>query len=239
MASSEKVASGKLPGGRSNFSQTCSLLSQYLKEKGSFGDLSLGLTPNLSEPKGTLNLLPMIEKSGQTMAAGNFNINTLPQLIAGGEETLNKSDGETGQMTIFYAGQVMIFDDLPADKAKEIMMVAGKYGAAQNHHSAAFSPPVTAQSPAESATSTPNMAPTFATPERARQRPQPALGSDLPIARKNSLARFLEKRKDRITANAPYQTSKPAPQSPPPPKPAKTEEWLGLAPQSPLQVHRH
>lgn len=51
MGSSEIVDSGRFSGGRSNFSQTCSLLSQYLKEKGSFGDLSLGLTHN-SEPKG-------------------------------------------------------------------------------------------------------------------------------------------------------------------------------------------
>lgn len=37
---------------KSNFSQTCSLLSQYLKENGSFGDLSLGLNRNF-EPNGT------------------------------------------------------------------------------------------------------------------------------------------------------------------------------------------
>lgn len=49
MDSSENV----FAGGRSNFSQTCNLLSQYLKVKGSFGELSLGLTPNLAaEPKG-------------------------------------------------------------------------------------------------------------------------------------------------------------------------------------------
>ncbi|KAI3447235.1 hypothetical protein Pfo_003900 [Paulownia fortunei] len=244
MGSSEKVDSGRFSGGRSNFSQTCSLLSQYLKEKGSFGDLSLGLTPKLAEPKGTMNLLPMIEKSGQNSGSGNFNMqmNMLPQLAAGGEETLSKFESgtksatETAQMTIFYAGQVIVFNDFPADKAKEIMMLASKSSAAQNPHPAAFAPPYAAQKLAESATSTPNIVPTFGMQERARHPPQPALGSDLPIARKNSLARFLEKRKDRITANAPYQASKPAP---PPPKAAKTEAWLGLASQPPLQIQRH
>ncbi|QCE13591.1 hypothetical protein DEO72_LG11g585 [Vigna unguiculata] len=37
---------------KSSFSQTCSLLSQYIKEKGSFGDLTLGMTCN-AEPCGT------------------------------------------------------------------------------------------------------------------------------------------------------------------------------------------
>lgn len=45
---------------------------------------------------------------------------------------------------------------------------------------------------------------------------------DLPIARKASLTRFLEKRKDRITARAPYG-------SPAVTKPAETKSWLGLA----------
>ncbi|XP_042031805.1 protein TIFY 10A-like isoform X2 [Salvia splendens] len=92
-------------------------------------------------------------------------------------------------MTIFYAGQVIVLNDIPAVKAKEIINLA------------------TAVSPI--------------------QKPQlPALGSDLPIARKNSLARFLEKRKDRITAAAPHQASKPA---------VKEEPWLEVGSQIPRQ----
>ncbi|KAL7133290.1 hypothetical protein ABFS83_12G130700 [Erythranthe nasuta] len=233
MSSSEILNSGKFAGGRSNFSQTCNLLSQYLKENGSFGDLRLGLTPESAEPKGTMNLLPMIEKSDQNSGAGNF-MNMLPQLVAGGVETLDKSDSgtrsenETGQMTIFYAGQVIVFNNFPAEKAKEIMSLATKSSAAvaQIPHSAAFPPAI--QKPTESATSTPNLSPTFGIQDLTRRPTQPAVGSDyLPIARKKSLARFLEKRKDRITANAPYQASKPAA---PPLKAVKTEtSWLGLA----------
>lgn len=46
-ASSEIVDSGRFSGHKttekSNFSQTFNLLSQYLKENGTFGDLSLGV----------------------------------------------------------------------------------------------------------------------------------------------------------------------------------------------------
>lgn len=41
--------SGRSSGQKPSFSRTCSLLSRYLKEKGSFGDLSLGMTCNLDD----------------------------------------------------------------------------------------------------------------------------------------------------------------------------------------------
>ncbi|KAL3625284.1 hypothetical protein CASFOL_030738 [Castilleja foliolosa] len=167
MDSFEKVDSGKFAGGRSNFSQTCSLLSQYLKVKGGFGELSLGLTPHISESKGTMDFLHLMEKSGQ---------DSIPEK-------------ETGQMTIFYAGQVIVLDDFPADKANEIVMLA-------SNCSSNFAPPRTAQKPAEAAAGSPNIVSAFGLQERAPHAPQPALVTDLPIARKNSLTRFLEKRKD-------------------------------------------
>ncbi|KAI3443531.1 hypothetical protein Pfo_000196 [Paulownia fortunei] len=191
-----------------------------------------------------MNLLPAIEKSGQSSGSRNLNMPPamFPQQAAGRDETHKKSDlrvtkpeAETAQMTIFYAGQVIVFNDFPADKAKEIMMLASKSSAAQKRPNAAFSPLHAAQSPAESTTSVPNIVPTFGIQERPHHSAQQPLDSDLPIARKNSLARFLEKRKDRITANAPYPASKPAAA----PKPVKTEEWLGLGPQLPLQIQRH
>jgi hypothetical protein len=42
-----------------SFSQKCSMLSQYLKEKGSFGDLTLGMTCNI-EGNGTF--CPFLKK---------------------------------------------------------------------------------------------------------------------------------------------------------------------------------
>lgn len=141
-------------------------------------------------------------------------------------------------MTIFYAGQVIVFNDFPADKAKEVMLMASK-GSPHN-----YTPPGTPTlSPAKNAYS----------PETVKSRvdPGPSRGlpphhpvnnmiqvcipglpeptgsgndlillsvdygknyeslsslllmfhfpviADLPIARRNSLHRFLEKRKDR------------------------------------------
>ncbi|XP_051148301.1 protein TIFY 10a-like [Andrographis paniculata] len=184
-------STGKAFSGRrsNNFSQTCSLLSQYLKERGSFGDVTLGLNPSLAtdERRETMELLPKLEKSNRT-GAGELS-----------------GSAEIGQMIIFYGGQVMVYDEFPAEKVEEVMILA-------RNSSAAFAPP----SPAESATSTP------------RLHHSDILASDLPITRKRSLARFLEKRKDRIAANAPYEASKPA----------RREPWLGLAPELPVQRRR-
>lgn len=46
-------------------------------------------------------------------------------------------------MTIFYAGQVMVFNDFPAEKVKEIMMLASKASSSTgpNPNLAAFSGP--------------------------------------------------------------------------------------------------
>ncbi|KAJ1439947.1 protein TIFY 10B-like [Sesbania bispinosa] len=50
---------------KSTFSQTCSLLSQYIKEKGSFGDLTLGITCNTPNQVSatTMNLFPTKENN--------------------------------------------------------------------------------------------------------------------------------------------------------------------------------
>ncbi|CAI9779870.1 unnamed protein product [Fraxinus pennsylvanica] len=236
MGLSEIVDSGRFSSQRSNFSQKCSLLSQYLKEKGSFGDLTLGLAHNF-EPKGapaatgTMNFFPIMEKSGASihnLSTTELNTPAIPQKKTNLSGT--KSEPEAAQMTIFYGGQVIVFNDFPAEKAKEIMLLASK-SSAENHPAAAaaaaFAPPSMVQSPAESATNIPAAVPVSkAVPSLVHNPPQPTLASDLPIARKNSLARFLEKRKDRITSKAPYPAMAP-------PKAVKTEEWLGLAPQYP------
>ncbi|VFQ62695.1 unnamed protein product [Cuscuta campestris] len=174
MTSPEIPDAGMLPGGqRSTFSTTCHRLSQYLKEKGSFGDLTLALAPNpvssSGTPRETMDLLPMIEKSGQKSHT----------LFPDREEERAKAEPQKkAQMTIFYGGQVIVFNDFPADKAREIMLLASKTMAPSNKAAA----------------------PCFGN----QRPPQPPNVSDLPLSRRASLTRFLEKRKDRIVSMSPY-----------------------------------
>lgn len=259
----------------SSFSQTCSLLSQYIKEKGSLGDLSLGMpcsgegngngTPDLRQASTTMNLFPMNEKQvdvcSRNMATARTNVRSMdlfPQQAGFApsapkedvqkslDSSINKAatpEPQTAPMTIFYAGQVIVFNDFPADKAKEVMLLASK-GSSQSltgfpSDSVKSHPegdPNVVKAPVESTNPVPpssNAIPNFGNnliQERV-QPPSRSIGSDLPIARRASLHRFLEKRKDRITASAraPYQTVGLSASSS---KPAESKSWLGLAGQS-------
>lgn len=240
--------SGQRPEKSSNFSQTCSLLSQYLKEKGSFGDLGLGMSTATTTAATTMNLFPMVEKpvavstrNSPPMSRNLSSMDLFPQQSGFGcgvskdDSSVSKAEPETAQMTIFYAGRVIVINDLPADKAKEVMLLASKGSSHSN-------PTILAPTPVQKPSEVTNLIPTSTSPvvpnfgnnviqDRPQQPPQPIV-NDLPIARKASLTRFLEKRKDRITARAPYQTSNSVAS---PSKPAESKSWLGLAAQSPVQ----
>ncbi|XP_058778161.1 protein TIFY 10a-like [Vicia villosa] len=114
--------------------------------------------------------------------------------------SIMKEETKCAQMTIFYDGKVLVFDDVPAEKAKDIMVFSAR-NHVQEHPQVASTPVI----------------------------------YDLPMTRKASLHRFLEKRKDRIAARAPYQTSNPTVTLS---KPIDEHmSWLSLAPQSP-QDHK-
>ncbi|TKY70763.1 TIFY 10A [Spatholobus suberectus] len=184
-----------------------------------------------------------------------------------GNSSVNKGvtkEPRGSQMTIFYDGQVIVFEDIQADKVKDIMSFAST-GMSQNQNDYAYTFPAT--NSASSSGPFPflmNIIPSTAN-NSVQEHPQapskpvirgnsfrslifdkmgdlclglcisdPSLCvpfySDLPMARKASLHRFLEKRKDRIAARAPYQASNPTAF---PNKPAKSMPWLTLAPNSP------
>ncbi|XP_060210005.1 protein TIFY 10A-like [Lycium barbarum] len=224
MGSSEIVDSSKVTGQKSQFSQTCNLLSQFLKKNGSVGDLNnLGIYRNF-EPTGsqqtttttTMNLLPMIEKSGDSSSSSSEKIpqkpmNLFPQEVDFAKEQISKNtEPEKAQMTIFYGGQVIVFDDFPADKANEIMKLASKKNTKNSTNNFSYT-----------------MVNNQELPKCQVPIPKPSV-ADLPIARRNSLTRFLEKRKDRVTATAPYQISNKKIAN------SKNEEnkaWLGLGAQ--------
>ncbi|KAJ8501187.1 hypothetical protein OPV22_011739 [Ensete ventricosum] len=201
--------------GKNNFAVTCNLLSQYIKEKGRIADLGLGMAPRPQDatkgkseafrPPTTMSLLPGADvssgKGGQEEAVfmelysqrAGFD----PSLAAVPEDA---REHERAPLTIFYGGKVLVFDNFPLEKAKDLFQLASRGNpTARNFGNL----PRTAQ-------------PT-------------TLSCNLPIARKASLQRFLEKRKDRIHSRAPYQVSS----SPGMVTPGKRENrsWLALGPQ--------
>ncbi|GAA0154863.1 hypothetical protein LIER_37984 [Lithospermum erythrorhizon] len=154
-------------------SRTCNLLSQFLKQNGSVrDDLNLVLSPAKPHGSTTKNLLPMIEKCGHQRNYDKIqDLNQLPRTE------------ESAQMTIFYNGQVIVFNQFSQEKAKEIMDLASTtFGGKLN------------------ASSSSTMSLT-----NGLMSSQPLCEGDMPIMRNASLGRFVAKRKDRIRARAPYQ----------------------------------
>ncbi|OIW18765.1 hypothetical protein TanjilG_13517 [Lupinus angustifolius] len=226
MSSSSEISgvSGQKPPEKSTFSQTCSLLSQYLKEKGSFGDLTLGMTctteTNGSPETSCLSAMNLFPNKENKMTHPNVttmdflsphndysphSTKEVPTLVNPSAFKSLCKEPKAAQLTIFYGGQVIVYDDFPADKVDEIMSLARK-GISQNQNTSVH------------AHTQPSMI-----QEHPHAPPSPIV-CDLPIARKASLHRFLEKRKDRIASKAPYQTSNPMTA---PNKLAESMAWLG------------
>ncbi|MED6195054.1 hypothetical protein PIB30_034486 [Stylosanthes scabra] len=188
--------------------------------------------------------LPALNLLSQQLSHRNSHLtmDEIPTFLNSSLKKIPVTTNKGSQLTIFYGGEVIVFDDIELEKAKEIMCFASKGSSTiskSNHHnnnmknnygyklaqrcsfpsrnSCVVVPPT---SPF------PFMIPTI--PNNSvrdlphTQPPSRSVVSDLPLARKASLHRFLEKRKDRIAARAPYQTSSPI-------------SWLGMVPRSPQE----
>lgn len=123
----------------------------------------------------------------------------------------------TAQLTVFYAGMVNVYDDVPLDKAEAIMVLAGRprtWASSNDTNvlsgscatecgvpaSTAMNQPVSrAESPSQLTTRT------ACVPNVPRLKTI-ATKAELPQARKASLARFLERRKEKVRAG-PYTST--------------------------------
>ncbi|QHO01456.1 Protein TIFY 10A [Arachis hypogaea] len=225
---------------KSSFSQTCSLLSQYIKEKGNFGDLTLGITCN-TEPSGSPETaMDLLSPQGAYRA--NLPSEEIPNLINSSAVKSVSKGLKTAQLTIFYNGQVVVLDDCPAEKANELMAFAKK-GVSQSQNNSVYTytqsqpsfPPNLARTSAadSSVQAFPNVnivasSGSNSIHEHSKPQSRPVV-CDLPIARKASLHRFLEKRKDRIASKGPYQAANPIGSAN---KPAESMSWLELGAKS-------
>ncbi|KAE8670153.1 Protein TIFY 9 [Hibiscus syriacus] len=119
--------------------------------------------------------VPSSPKETQSLFSALPLLNSAPRAAS-------ENGPETAPLTIFYNGTVSVFN-LPRDKAESILKLAVE-GVSKKVESI------------DSEVATPSS-------DQQRQLLE-TLDEDLPIARRKSLQRFLEKRKERLTCASPY-----------------------------------
>ncbi|KAL1341124.1 hypothetical protein HN51_027597 [Arachis hypogaea] len=200
--------SGKAPE-KSNFSQTCSLLSQFLKEKRTSGASTLGVGSKMEPRVGTKDFLASIHNSDGALRLNSAAMDSLPQLVENPcikKSNIRSLEPETPQLTIFYSGKMLVFDAFPPDKATEVMELATKLASNSS---------IVEQSQPSASVATENLSKDkVPQTNNASETPRPgkqAVGSDMRYPRRASLVKFLEKRKERVIARGPYQVNNPNP----------------------------
>ncbi|XP_047963161.1 jasmonate ZIM domain-containing protein 1-like [Salvia hispanica] len=199
---------------RSNFMQTCNLLSRFIKEKGCLRDLNIeiaGKVESLQHIAKPLITPSLIEQ--QPLVAPISSIDATTSCCK-----------QPSQLTIFYSGRVLVFDDYPSNKVEELVAFAKKESPQISCgilstvdtsglvSSSRDGPP---PRPHQAGTSHRHKAVGISSKASKEKMncPDETSGSDLPIARRSSLHRFLEKRKDRSAVRGPYHQVQEEPSS--------------------------
>lgn len=176
---------------------------------------------------------PQMQHSTQDVTIQNGTLSRQAQV--GGAD----AHQPTAQLTIFYAGMVHVYDDIPPSKAQAIMLLAGSGNAWSSNRINLPGRGATAQL---FSAPNPQLGPSTSVPPVAQAAkaamtglPWPVLPKlasnviprspiaktvdvvkELPQARQASLARFLENRKDRVRMKAaPYRIMKEGSSTPP------------------------
>ncbi len=195
----DAVVDGRRPGKapeKSNFSQTCSLLSHFLKEKRFSAASTLGMGEKTDPKACTKDLLSNLQNSDGDLRLNASAVDFLPQLVKNPcikKSNVSRTPGpETPQLTIFYDGKLLVFDAFPPEKATEIMELATKL--ASDNSSIQESTP---SGPVATENLKGSKVPQTNTASENPRLGNQASGSEMRYPRRASLLKFLEKRKER------------------------------------------
>ncbi|XP_012856358.1 PREDICTED: protein TIFY 10B-like isoform X3 [Erythranthe guttata] len=234
---------------KTNFAQTCNLVSRYIKEKGSLRDLNFeigGKVESLEDlvsvkpaaSASTTNVLPNKGKSAQPSSEKHTSLRSSIIIVEDDSNEASTSREETrkvaknAQLTIFYSGKVLVFDDYSVDNIRELVSVAKKGSSKMSYGILSTNTLQQKPNPGSlreglpprpqagnslnickekiNSTADRDVASTSISNEQLSTQSD---ANDLPIARRSSVHRFMEKRKERAVMRGPYQNQEQRPTS--------------------------